>query len=182
MKLILAFCALIAVAQVTAEVPAPDGIYFKSDNGWAKLQPIASSGGGAKHVAKVFVPGLTPQIVWTFRQAEAPLQFTETKPVFYIRRQVNMPDMPGQMPRDYVIVRFDKKKDHRELQVSSGGNMFTFKGGLSRDRLPDVFVGSISDGLYSISPKENLQPGEYLITTGMGNYGYDFGVTVTPKK
>jgi hypothetical protein len=44
--------------------------------------------------------------------------------------------MPPGMPyapsgRDMVIVRFDQKKDHRELQTTSGGNMFTFKAGLS---------------------------------------------------
>jgi len=35
-----------------------------------------------------------------------------------------------------LIARFDKKKDHRELQVTTEGNMFTFKAGMDKNRTP----------------------------------------------
>ena len=186
--LFVMFCLSVVAGAQTPQLnqpPLAPGAYVKSGDQWVKLEPTVSSGGGAKHVAKMFVPGLTPQIVWTFRKAEASVQLSQTKPQFYIRRSPNLPDIPGQMPRDFVIVRFDKKKDHRELQASSGGNALTFKAGLSQDRLPDVVVEPVSEGLFVLSPKADLAPGEYLITQGMGNSGMDFGISSLksgPKK
>ncbi len=76
-----------------------------------------------------------------------------------------------------MIVRFDKKKDHRELQTTNGGNVFTFKGGLSKDRMPDITTKTVSDGVFMVTPTEDLKPGEYMITfDAVGTDGYDFGV------
>jgi hypothetical protein len=157
--------------------PPGDGFYYENAQGWQKLRPISMAGGGLKHVGKMFVPGLTPQMVWTFRGAEAPVQLTEHRPIFYIRELPFMADIAGRSERDLVIVRFDKKKDHRELQTTNGGNMFTFKAGLSKDRTPDVTTKTISDGVFLVTPTGDLPPGEYLLTfSAMGISGYDFGV------
>ena len=40
-----------------------DGFYCENQQGWDRLQPISMAGGGMKHAGKLFVPGLTPQIV-----------------------------------------------------------------------------------------------------------------------
>ena len=76
-----------------------------------------------------------------------------------------------------MIVRFDKRKDHRELQTTNGGNVFTFKGGLSGDRVPDITTKTVSDGVFIVTPNEDLKSGEYMITfSALGTDGYDFGV------
>ncbi len=55
--------------------------------------------------------------------------------------------------------------------------MFTFKAGLSKDRVPDIQVKTISDGIFSVTPNEDLKPGEYLLTfEAMGGNGCDFGI------
>jgi hypothetical protein len=80
--------------------------------------------------------------------------------------------------RDIVVVRFDKKKDHRELQTTNGGNEFTFKSGLSKDRMPDIDVNPLDANTYLVSPRFPLQVGEYLLSTSsMGISGYDFGLS-----
>jgi hypothetical protein len=128
-------------------------------------------------MGKMFVPGLTPQVVWTFRGAAAPIQISEKRPTFYVKELPSLTNIAGRSGRDLVIVRFDKKKDHRELQVTNGGNMFTFKAGLSKDRVPDIQVKTISDGIFSVTPNEDLKPGEYLLTfEAMGGNGCDFGI------
>jgi hypothetical protein len=133
-------------------------------------------------MAKVFVPGLTPQMVWTFRGAEAPVQITERRPVFYVKQNPALADIPGRSMRDLIIVRFDKKKDHRELQTTSGGNMLTFKAGFSKDRMPDITTTRISESTFSVTPTQDLQPGEYFVTFGaMGSSGFDFGVAPEKK-
>ncbi|HZE80696.1 MAG TPA: hypothetical protein VE604_07315 [Candidatus Polarisedimenticolia bacterium] len=161
------------------------GIYYKAADKFVAMDQLMMSGGGAKHIGKMFVPGLTPQMVWTYRGSDAPVRIAEPRPVFYFRQAASMPNMPT-VPmasyRDLAIVQFDKKKDHRELQTTNGGNMFTFKAGIGKDKLPDIDVEKIEDGLFKITPKQDLKPGEYLISFGgMGYSGYDFGID-SPKK
>lgn len=154
-----------------------DGFYYKNQQGWDKLQPISMAGGGLKHTGKMFVPGLTPQMVWTYRGAEAPIQISERRPNFLVKELPALADIAGRSERDLIIVRFDKKKDHRELQTTNGGNMFTFKAGLSKDRTPEITVRAISEGVFEVTPNQDLRPGEYLLTFSvMGTGGYDFGI------
>lgn len=153
------------------------GAYYWTGILWAPMQQITMSGGGTKHAAKMFVPGLTPQMVWTFRDPKALVQIKEGIPLFcfkFIAVQPGTPYAPS--GRDIVIVRFDQKKDHRELQTTSGGNMFTFKAGLSKDRLPDIDLTALDASTYLVSPKVALVVGEYLLSgTSMGISGFDFG-------
>ena len=154
-----------------------EGAYYKDAKGWTKLQQLSLSGGGATHVAKMAVPGLTPHMVWTFRGAEAPVQITEGKPVFYVKQSPYMANVAGRSERDIVIVRFDKKKGHRELQMTSGASVFTFKSGFSKEKTPDITVTRVSESVISVTPNQDLLPGEYLLTYGLGFGGYDFGIT-----
>ena len=62
-----------------------DGFFYQTPQGWRRLEPISMSGGGLKHVGKMFVPGLTPQMVWTFRRATAPVQIEGKRPTFCIK-------------------------------------------------------------------------------------------------
>jgi hypothetical protein len=178
-------CALPSIPQGESPVPSGSsvvkptepGVYYETPKGFVKMEQITMSGGGTKHMAKIFVPGLTPQMVYTFRGAHAPVQVTDAKPTFYIVQMPYMANIPGYSDRDIVIVRFDVKKRRRELQITSGGNAFTFKAGYSRERTPDIKVTRLSDTSFSVVPTEELKPGEYLLTFGSGGVsGWDFGV------
>jgi hypothetical protein len=57
-----------------AAEPTGAGVYYKSPTGFVKLEQIMMIGGGAKHMGKMFVPGLTPQMVYTFRGAHSPVR------------------------------------------------------------------------------------------------------------
>jgi hypothetical protein len=92
-----------------------------------------------------------------------------------------MTNVPGHSERDIVLVRFDKKKDHRELQMTSGASVFTFKAGFSKEKTPDIVVNRISESVFTITPQQDLAPGEYLLTFGLGASGFDFGITVVQK-
>jgi hypothetical protein len=171
------FRGVAAQDKTVESTPPSDGFYYKTSQGWQKLEPLAMAGGGLKHMGKMFVPGLTPQMVWTFRGAEAPIQSTDKRPTFCIKELPQLADIAGRSGRDLLIVRFEKKKDHRELQTTNGGNMFTFKAGLSKDRMPDITTKTVADGLFIVTPNEDLKPGEYMITfSALGNSGYDFGI------
>jgi len=153
------------------------GTYYWSRGSWRSMEPLTMSGGGTKHMAKMFVPGLTPQMVWTFREPSAPVQISESQPLFCARFIAMPPGMPyAPSARNIAIVRFDEKKDHRELQITSGGNMLTFKSGISKDRLPDLTVTSVDATTALFTPSAPLRAGEYIISTSsLGLSGYDFG-------
>jgi hypothetical protein len=160
--------------------PTGPGIYYEVRKGFIKMEQITISGGGTKHMAKMFVPGLTLQMVYTFRGAHAPVQITDAKPTFYIVQVPCMADVPGQSDRDIAIVRFDVKKHRRELQITSGSNAFTFKAGDSRERTPDIKVTRLSHTSFSVVPTEELKPGECLLTFGGARVsGWEFGI---PKR
>lgn len=196
MRTFLALLLCISVARsIAAQSPAPNdtpspkldpketamkmqpGTYLWTGDSWKPMQQLNMSGGGLKHVGKMFVPGLTPQMVWTFRESQAPVQIRDEKPLFCVKFIATQPGTPyAPSGCDLVIVRFDQKKDHRELQTTSGGNVFTFKGGLSKDRMPDIQIDGLDSTTYLISPKEALSAGEYLLSaSSMGISGYDFG-------
>jgi hypothetical protein len=105
------------------------------------------------------------------------VQIEDTRPTFCIVESPMMAGIAGRTDRDLLIIRFDKKKDHRELQTTSGGNMFTFKSGMSKDRMPDITTKTVTDGIFIVTPSEDLKRDEYMITfSALGTSGYDFGV------
>lgn len=153
------------------------GTFYWNGSDWKPMQQITMSGGGTKHATKMFVPGLTPQMVWTFRDAAAPVQVAESRPLFCFKFFASLAGTPyAPSGRDIVLVRFDQKKDHRELQVTNGGNMFTFKSGLSKDRMSDIDVAEVDASTFLVSPHADLASGEYLLSAStMGLSGFDFG-------
>lgn len=141
------------------------------------IEQINMSGGGMKHAGKMLVPGLTPQMVWTFRDARAPVQVVNATPLFCVRfidALEGSPYIPS--PRNLIMAIFDQKKDHRELQTTSGGNFVTFKAGLGKDHMAEIHAVQATPTTYLISPSEPLKPGEYILSGAvMGISGFDFG-------
>lgn len=184
MKVLTVLFASLAFAQEPPNVASlVNGFYYQTPQGWKRLEPLTMAGGGLKHVGKMFVPGLTPQMVWTFRGAESPVQLQENRPTFLVKEFPALANTAGFSSRDLIIVRFDKKKDHRELQTTSGGNMFTFKSGLDRGRIVDASAKTLdTEGAFIVTVNEDMKPGEYMLTfSSLGIQGYDFGIAKGEK-
>jgi hypothetical protein len=162
--------------------PQQIGEFSHEEVAESRAEQINMSGGGTKHAAKMFVPGLTPQFVWTFRDARAPVQVADEKPTFCVKSVELPPGVPSPYsPRDLVIAKFDEKKDHRELQTTSGASMFTFKSGLSKERVVETSIVEITPSLHLITVHGFLAPGEYLLAgNSIAVSGFDFGFH--PKK
>jgi hypothetical protein len=94
------------------------GVYYRSAQGWKKLDGSSSSGFKTTHGASALA-GVPPGVVRLYDGPEAANQL-ESRPVFGIREEASRPDVPGFTVRDPVIVRMAKKKDHRELEVMDG--------------------------------------------------------------
>ncbi len=100
----------------------------------------------------------------------------DRRPSFYIKTTPDKEALMARASRDTVIVLLNKKGDHRELQIIKSG-LFGAKAGYDKKRMPDVALLSINNLMITITPNEDLAPGEYLLTwESMGSYGYDFGI------
>ena len=168
--MVLTLLASVIPTRSQMDEPPSSGVYIKDSTGWKNLEQIRWVSGETSQEGKALLPGLPPQLfVWTFRDAHAPVQVNGGSAQFFIR------DASGFNDHDVLVVKLEVKKDHRELQ-NTGGDFLTFKSGFSKDRAPEFQIHKVSDHTFSITPKEPLVPGEYMITISPGVNGY--GVSV----
>ena len=159
-----------------AGLPKEQGIYYKAPSGWVPLQEVQTSGAKTAGMGKALLTGGWGgggDVVMVFSGTEAPVQISDSKPTFYSRPAI-------QSPRDLMIVRMDKKKDHRELQTTSGA---VFKSaGYKKSNVVEVSTAMVSADVMSITPTSDLKDGEYLLVFSYGGSGgYDFGVSQKKK-
>jgi len=154
----------------------PHGFYYRSANGWKKLDGSSSSGFRTTHGASALA-GVPPGAVRLYDGSEAPNQFESRRPVFGIRVDASRPNVPGFTVRDLLMVRVAKKKDHRELQVIESG-FASQRVGLSSKDIVEVTLTTVADRTFTLAPQNDLAPGEYVITFrgANGTAGYDFGI------
>ena len=121
---------------------------------------------------------MTPRASWSSEGRKAQYRIADKKPVFYSTWSAN----------DAPLVRLKPGSDHddRNLKISSG-SYAPFGGSVkygvrSEDKVDMEASEKDARGLYKLTPKEPLKPGEYgfVLTYGMaaGASGrvYDFGV------
>lgn len=163
--MLLGLCVA-SFAQDAAE-PPNHGAYYRAKDSWQKLQLLTATGNKVAAFSGVTV---------SYRGAEAPVQLLDRRPVFYIK---TTPDKEQQMAvaaRTTVIVLLSKKNDHRELQTIKSG-LFGAKAGYDKKRMPGVALHSINNLMITVTPDQDLEPGEYLLTwNSTGGVGYDFGI------
>jgi len=156
--------------------PPSDGVFYKTQTGWQQLEVLTSAGQNI-HVNMLTMHGGGDQL---YRGAEAPIQVSDRRPVFYIKvtpAEALMAEAGGpNAARNAVIVILSKKKDHRELRSVKTG-LAGVKSGIDKRLLPDITVHSINNLMFTITPNQDLAPGEYLLTWKvLGTDGYDFGI------
>ena len=71
------------------------------------------------------------------------------------------------------------------MQITHGGSALTFKAGFSKEKLPQLTITRVDEGsftfTFTFTSTKDLEPGEYLITFGLGwASGFDFGVVRKP--
>jgi hypothetical protein len=178
LPILLVFLALVQLSGAQA-LPTENGTYLQNGDRWDKLYVASTSGVRASGIGKTMLTyGIaSAKSVLVFRDATAPVKTNSPRPTFRIVGDSQT------APRDIVIVRLQKKKDHRELQVGKV-NAYT---GLKFEYPPaDTFEVDVKDGdgARILTPRADLKPGEYILFTQTptamptGYGGYDF--TVAP--
>jgi hypothetical protein len=144
-----------------------DVIYYLSDG---KPVELAALLGEVKTEAVPF-GGVTSEL--TLKGRQATMRIVEAQPVF----------LSAYPATDAVLVKLEpgSKKDDRNLKIGGGGGFWNFSvstGVREKDRI-EVTAERNEQGLYRISPKKTLPPGEYgfIVFAGSGGAAkvFDFG-------
>ncbi|HWD19619.1 MAG TPA: hypothetical protein VHB20_10095 [Verrucomicrobiae bacterium] len=185
--------AMITAAKPAAAAPAPPGdpndptamhepgIWF-FDEGKKKMTKLEASaitriesGGGA---VWGMAWGATAKSRADLNGSAAAFQITQKRPVFYFYFEG---DSGATSPNEFVLAQMEvkKKDDRRRLVV---GQMNAYSGSQSGPENKDVRATTfdkIAPGIFKVSPKQDLAPGEYAFfhagNTPIVGYGYVIG-------
>jgi hypothetical protein len=162
--------AAAAPAAAAATATTKETIYHLAGGKYVELNPAASS-----METNVSFYSNKSELVLKGRKAQ--YRVTDKTPVFY----------SAWGPNEAPLVRMKPGSDHDDRNLKIGGGSFMPFGGTqsfgvrSEDRI-DVDAEKDARGLYKMSPKEPLKPGEYAFVLTFGSAAgasgkvYDFGI------
>ncbi len=156
-------------------IPASPGVYYRqNDNNWigiprasvsstkAKgLDLFVETGGFTKLGTDIACPG-----------ARASTRISAPRPTFYVRESDG--------PKDAMLIRLTQKKTSRTFHTSSADATVENKEGFRKADIRKTIVTEYPEKIASITPEEDLKPGEYLLVLGAEDISFDFGID--PKR
>lgn len=178
--------------------PADDhdaGIYFYSEeNGKPKLTQLEPSVASKAKTSGMFTSALTYgigkiKIKTSIPLPQASLQVNTPRPVFYFYFEVKNAGLSNTAgyatsPKEFMLVQLSPKKNAREVTIGQGNIFGAEAGTMDKDARPFDYE-KIGSGIYKITLKFDLKPGEYgfyqtNFQPGTGGKIFDFGVKLTP--
>lgn len=156
--------------------PTATGVYYhQSEAGWITLARAIVTD-TRTHGMERFLDthgwsNLTRTIV--FRGAASSVRIPDRRPTFYVRGIGSAGDV--------LIVELKKKEDTREVQASSANASVNNKEGFKRGSIYRVTAEPLAKDCYSVTPEEDLKPGEYLLVFSHADNAYDFGIPSGPR-
>jgi hypothetical protein len=158
---------VVAATPISSDpnLPPPEvGVYWKDGKNFVLLQGMTLSqakvGGRA---GSFFTNGMRSEH-WDATVAGATSQnhVKERQPVFYFY----VPD--GDTAADYVLVKMEKKSDHREFQVGNFGGVTGGKSGVKKDKEIAFHAEHAGIRIYKVTLDSSLKAGEYAFFLGTG--------------
>src|ERR1700744_2734013 len=150
---------------VDPNLPPPEvGVYWKDRANFVLLQgqALTNTKAGGK-AGSLFTNGMRNQH-WdaTIEGQTSKNVVRERHPSFYFY----VPD--GSDAGDYVLIKLNKKSDHREFQVGSFGGITGGKSGVKKDKELGFKSDHVGIRMYRVTLEEDLKPGEYAFFMGTG--------------
>jgi hypothetical protein len=147
-------------------LPPPEvGVYWKDGANFVLLQGMAVSqvkAGG--RTGSFFTDGMRSEH-WdaTISAPTSQNRVKDRLPVFYFY----VPD--GDTAADYVLLRLEKKSDHREFQVGNFGGLTGGKSGVKKDKQIPYHAEHVGIRVYKVTLDSDLKAGEYGFFLGTGS-------------
>jgi hypothetical protein len=152
--------------SVDPNLPPPEvGVYWKDQGKFVLVQgqAVTNTKTGGK-AGSLFTNGLRNQH-WdaTIAGQTSKNVVRDRQPIFYLY----VPD--GDDSSDYLLIKLNKKSDHREFQIGSFGGITGGKSGVQKDKEIPFRAEHIGIRMYKITlADEVLKPGEYAFFMGTG--------------
>jgi hypothetical protein len=151
---------------VDANLPPPEvGVYWRDQGKFVLVQgqAVTNTKTGGK-AGSLLSNGLRNQH-WdaTIEGHTSKNVVRDRQPAFYLY----VPD--GDDSSDYLLIKLNKKSDHREFQIGSFGGITGGKSGVQKDKQIPFSAEHIGIRMYKITlSNEALKPGEYAFFMGTG--------------
>jgi hypothetical protein len=150
---------------VDPNLPPPEvGVYWNDRANFVLLQgqALTNTKAGGK-AGSLFTNGMRNQH-WdaTIEGPTSKNAVRERHPSFYFY----VPD--GSDAGDYVLIKLNKKSDHREFQVGSFGGITGGKSGVKKDKELGFKADHVGIRMYKVTLESDLKPGEYAFFMGTG--------------
>jgi hypothetical protein len=146
-------------------LPPPEvGVYWKDGSNFILVQgqAVTNAKVGGK-AGSLFTQGMRNQH-W-----DAYLEGTTSKNVIKDRGPTFFLYVPdGGDSSDYVLIKLNKKSNHREFQIGSFGGITGGKSGVKRDKEVPIKAEHVGIRTYRVTLPEELKPGEYGFFMGTG--------------
>jgi hypothetical protein len=152
--------------SVDPNLPPPEvGVYWRDEGKFVLVQgqAVTNTKTGGK-AGSFFSNGLRNQH-WdaTIEGHTSKNVVRDRRPIFYLY----VPD--GDDSSDYLLIKLNKKSDHREFQIGSFGGITGGKSGVQKDKEVQFRAEHIGIRIYKITLlDEALKPGEYAFFMGTG--------------
>jgi hypothetical protein len=175
-------------------IPTASGVYYRQGSAmWIQIQPVSIDKMKTKGMALFVETGgytsLGKSLVC--RGAKAALRIPVSKPTFFVRAagapeagapEAGAPEagaLAAVSSKDAMLIRLSQKKDTRIFHASSANSSVENKGGFKSGDTRKVAVTEYPDHSFTLTPEDNLSPGEYLLVFGSAASGFDFGIDRT---
>ena len=151
--------------SVDPNLPPPEvGVYWRDQGKFVLVmgQAVTNTKTGGK-AGSFFTNGLRNQH-WdaTIEGNTSKNVVRDRQPIFYLY----VPD--GDDSSDYLLIKLNKKSDHREFQIGSFGGITGGKSGVQKDKEVQFHAEHLGIRVYKITLNEALKPGEYAFFMGTG--------------
>jgi hypothetical protein len=152
--------------SVDPSLPPPEvGVYWRDQGQFMRIQgqAVTNTKTGGK-AGSLFTNGLRNQH-WdaTIEGHTSRNIIRDRQPIFYLY----VPD--GDDSSDYVLIKLNKKSDHREFQIGSFGGITGGKSGVQKEKEVPFRAEHVGIRMYKVTLSEaDLKPGEYAFFMGTG--------------
>jgi hypothetical protein len=152
--------------SVDPNLPPPEvGVYWRDQGKFMRIQgqAVTNTKTGGK-AGSLFTNGLRNQH-WdaTIEGHTSRNIIRDREPIFYLY----VPD--GNDSSDYVLIKLNKKSDHREFQIGSFGGITGGKSGVQKEKEIPFRAEHVGIRMYKVTlSEEDLKPGEYAFFMGTG--------------
>jgi hypothetical protein len=137
------------------------GVFAQNGALWKRIEEVSSiEVRNVGNISSAVTMGIKEvRIICVFRGEKAELQLDNPRPVFQVAGL-------GASARDVYIVAMRLNPDRRDLEMGRSGLIKKLSYGFRKRDVQDVNVKRLGDDLLEVTPKQDLEPGEYIMVLG----------------